>query len=134
MKWVAEDDDCLLGAPQLVDLQNGRYLLGYGKYQCISDGFHLRRFATSANGTRSVSTVVPSEYYVMEIDADGNALTQPTALGRSGWGGLDALVSLGPGRAAWAYVPFPKLLPDGTYPNPSQASWELLVYESPLGE
>ena len=132
VRWIAEDDDCMLGAPQLVDLKNGRYLLGYGKFQCISDGFHLRRFATNTNGTRSQSTLIPSEYYVMEIDADGKALTHPTLVPGSGWGAMDTMVSLGPGRAAWAYIPSPHLLPDGTFPDPEQANWELVVYESPL--
>ncbi|MEM1246546.1 MAG: hypothetical protein AAGK22_09240 [Acidobacteriota bacterium] len=129
VKWVAEDDDCMLGAPQLVDLQNGRFLLGYGKYQCISDGYHLRRFATRTVNTRSVAARVPSAYYLMEIDADGNALTLPTRVPDSGWGGLDAMVSLGEGRAAWAYVPSPELPASGV-PDPKRATWELLVYRS----
>ncbi|MEO1367562.1 MAG: hypothetical protein AAFX50_10335, partial [Acidobacteriota bacterium] len=94
VKWIAEDEDCMLGAPQLVDLQNGRYLLGYAKFQCISDGFHLRRFTTHVNGTRSVSTLIPKQYYVMEIDADGYAWTQPTPLPDVGWGSLDDITVL----------------------------------------
>ncbi|MEM6795601.1 MAG: hypothetical protein AAF725_16600, partial [Acidobacteriota bacterium] len=89
VKWLAEDEDCMLGAPQLVDLQNGRYLLGFAKFQCVSDSFHLRRFATGANNTRSVSTLIPKEYFLMEIDADGYAWTQPTPVSGAGWGGLD---------------------------------------------
>ncbi|MEO1083756.1 MAG: hypothetical protein AAFY88_05895 [Acidobacteriota bacterium] len=132
VKWLAEDDDCMLGAPQLVDLQNGRYLFGFAKFQCISDGFHLRRFATGANGTRSVATQIPKQYYLMEIDADGHAWTQPTPVPGAGWGGLDAITGLGEGRAAWAYVPDPVLQSDGTFADPEQASWRLMVYESPF--
>ncbi|MEM1182691.1 MAG: hypothetical protein AAGM22_30375 [Acidobacteriota bacterium] len=130
-KWLGEDDDCMLGAPQLVDLKNGRYLLGFAKFQCISDGFHLRRYATGANGTRSVSTLIPKEYFLMEIDADGHAWTQPTPVPGVGWGGLDSIVDLGEGRAAWAYVPDPVLQSDGSFAAPEQASWQLMVYESP---
>ena len=132
VKWLAEDDDCMLGAPQLVDLKNGRYLLGFAKFQCISDGFHLRRYATGANGTRSVSTQIPKEYYLMEIDADGYPWTQPTLVPGFGWGGLDDISSMGQGRAAWAYVPDPVLQSDGTYADPEQGSWQLMVYESPF--
>ena len=132
VKWIAEDDDCMLGAPQLVDLRNGRYLLGFGKFQCISDGFHLRRFATQANGTRSVSTLIPKQYYLMEIDADGHALTQPTLVPGVGWGAVDAISGMGVGRAAWAYIPEPVLQPDGTFSDPEQGTWELMVYDSPF--
>ncbi|MEM9596705.1 MAG: hypothetical protein AAGD06_20720 [Acidobacteriota bacterium] len=131
-KWLAEDEDCMLGAPQLVDLENGRYLLGFGKFQCISDGFHLRRFATGANGTRSVSTLIPKQYYLMEIDADGHPLTQPTPISGAGWGALDSIVGMGKGRAAWAYVPDPTLQADGTFADPEQDAWRLMVYESPF--
>ena len=132
VKWLAEDDDCMLGAPQLVDRENGRYLLGFGKFQCISDGFHLRRFATGANGTRSVSTLIPKQYYLMEIDADGHAWTQPTPVPGIGWGGVDDIAGMGVGRAAWTYVPDPILQPDGSFADPEQASWKLVVYDSPF--
>ncbi|MEM9532347.1 MAG: hypothetical protein AAGA23_15635 [Pseudomonadota bacterium] len=130
VKWLAQDNDCMFGAPQLVDLKNGRLLLGYGRFQCISDGFHLRRFATGANRTRSVSTLIPSQYFLMEIDADGNALTQPTAVPGVGWGGLDAMVELGEGRAAWAFIRQPELRSDGSFPEPNQSAWDAFVYES----
>ena len=57
------------------------------------------------------------------------ALTAPTTVPASGWGSLD---SLGEGRAAWAYIPSPELASGGTFPSPQQATWEVLVYESPL--
>jgi len=131
VKWVIEDDNCLLGAPQLVDLKNGRYLLGYGKFQCISDGFKLRRFATNTVNTRSEATMIPSAYYVVEIDVQGNLLTEPVQISDSGWGGVDALVNFGEGRAAWAYITSPELKSDGSFPNPIQALWELNIYTSP---
>ncbi|MEM1090818.1 MAG: hypothetical protein AAGI67_10580 [Pseudomonadota bacterium] len=130
VRWLAQDEDCMFGAPQLVDLKNGRLLLGYGKFQCISAGFHLRRFATGARNTRSVSTLIPSQYYLMEIDADGNALTKPTPVPGVGWGGLDAMVEFGVGRAAWAYIPEPELRTDGSFTAPSQSVWNAFVYES----
>jgi hypothetical protein len=125
VKWIVEDDDCMLGAPQLADLQNGRYLLGYAKFQCISDGEPLQRFA-------GAHTLHPKEFYLMEIDADGNPLTQPARIEGTGWGSADEMVSLGPGRAAWTYIPDPEIHSDGGFTDPYQADWELMVYESPL--
>ena len=125
VKWVVEDDDCMLGAPQLVDLKNGRYLLGYAKFQCLSDDIKLKRFAGK-------HTLHPKAYYIMEIDAEGNALTEPVQLEGTGWGGQDDMVSLGEGRAAWAYIPNPEIHADGSFADPYQSNWELMVYESPL--
>lgn len=123
VKWVAEDDDCMLGAPQIVDLQNGRFLLGYAKFQCISDDTGLKRFA-------GAHTLHPKAYYLMEIDADGNALTEPTRVEGTGWGGQDDMVSFGPGRAAWAYIPNPEIRAHGSFTDPYQSDWELMVYDS----
>lgn len=130
MLWIAEDDDCMLGAPQLVDLKNGRFLVGYGKFQCISDGYKLRRFATNTGNTRNEATLIPAEYYLMEINGDGEVLTEPMLVSGSGWGSADKLVSLGEGKAAWAYIANPALAPDQDAPNASKNEWELLVYKS----
>ncbi|MEO1305941.1 MAG: hypothetical protein AAFV37_13295 [Pseudomonadota bacterium] len=124
VKWIVEDDDCMLGAPQLTDLENGRYLLGWAKFQCISDGNKLQRFAGK-------HTLHPKAYYLMEIDADGNRLSEPLELTSSGWGGQDEMVYLGNGRVGWAYIPNPTLDADGNFSAPYQSDWEFMVYESP---
>ena len=125
VKWIVEDADCMLGAPQLTDLKNGRFLLGWAKFQCMSDGTSLKRFAGK-------HTLHPKAYYLMEIDADGNAMSEPVELENTGWGGMDEMVNLGQGRAAWAYIPNPTLNADGNFTDPYQSDWEFMVYESPL--
>ncbi len=37
INWVANDPECMLSNPRLVDLENGHYLLGYAKFACYSD-------------------------------------------------------------------------------------------------
>ena len=125
VKWIVEDDDCMLGAPQLTDLENGRFLLGWAKFQCMSDGTSLKRFSGK-------HTLHPKAYYLMEIDAEGNRLTEPVEMVESGWGSMDEMVYLGDGRAAWAYIPNPTLDASGNYSDPYQNDWEFMVYESPL--
>lgn len=125
VKWIVEDADCMLGAPQLTDLKNGRFLLGWAKFQCMSDGTKLNRFSGK-------HTLHPKAYYLMEIDADGNAMSEPVELENTGWGGMDEMVNLGQGRAAWAYIPNPTLNADGNFTDPYQSDWEFMVYESPL--
>ena len=126
VKWVVEDDDCMLGAPQLTDLENGRFLLGWAKFQCLSDGTSLRRFA-------GAHTLHPKEYYLMEIDADGNRLTEPVRIDSTGWGSMDEMVSLGDGKVAWAYIPNPEISENGSFTDPFQSDWEFMVYQSPSG-
>ncbi|MCP4745669.1 MAG: hypothetical protein GY874_05930, partial [Desulfobacteraceae bacterium] len=129
INWIASDPDCQLGDPQLVDLQNGRYLLGWAKFLCISDDpdEKLNRYYGRTE------LLIPKAYYLMEIDAQGNALTDPIELTDTGWGGLDSIISFGKGRAAWAYIPNPVLNESGGYTWSSQRQWELMIYESPLG-
>ncbi|MEO0452166.1 MAG: hypothetical protein AAFZ74_17765 [Pseudomonadota bacterium] len=124
VKWIVEDEDCILGAPQITDMKNGRFLLGWAKFQCISDGHKLQRFAGK-------HTLHPKAYYLMEIDAEGNALTEPFEMTSTGWGGQDEMVYLGGGRVGWAYIPNPTLDGDGNYSTPYQSDWEFMVYESP---
>ncbi len=127
MRWIAEDSDCQLADPQLVDLQNGRYLFGYAKFQCISDGVNLEKHG----GARTMN---PKKYYILEIDVNGNKLTEPVEIPGTGWGGLDRIISVGKGKAAWAYIPNPEINDDGTYSDPRRTAWEIMVYKSPLGE
>jgi len=131
VKWLAVDEDCMMGAPQLVDLKDGTLLLGYGKFQCISDGFPINRYATTAINTRSVATRIPSEYYIQVLNSNGDPITEPTLLSNTGWGEQNTFINLGEGRAAWAYIPNPTLSADGTFAQPEQFDWELMVFESP---
>jgi hypothetical protein len=83
-EWIVEDDDCQISDPQLVDLKNGRFLLGYAKFQCISDGLGYNRLSNKSGSKRML---VPKAYYLMEIDVDGNIQSGPTELPNHGWGG-----------------------------------------------
>ena len=123
-RWVVEDDDCQISDPQLVDLKNGRYLLGYAKFQCISDELSYNRSYSKRGANRML---IPKSYYLLEVDAEGNALTDAVQLPNVGWGGLDELVSLGEGKVGWLYITNPTI--DG-YGGGQQKRWNLLVYES----
>ena len=72
-------------------------------------------------------------YRVMEVDALGNALTEPVELEGAGWGEQDELVPLGQGRAGWAYIADPALDANGAHPSCTQSSLQLSVYTSPGG-
>jgi len=130
MQWLAKDDDCAYGAPQLVDLKNGRFLVGYGKFQCISQGLRFSRLAGSGKNLIEEFMRIPQAYYLMEIDKDGNVLVPPFEVD-AGWGGSDRIVNFGVGKAAWAYVKGATIALDGSFTNPRQKHWELMVYESP---
>ena len=95
------------------------------------DHSHLRvRPPGSFDFLAGVHTLHPKAYYLMEIDADGNRLTEPQRMDGTGWGGMDEMVSLGNGKVGWAYIPNPELHSDGTYTDPYQNDWEFMVYQS----
>lgn len=123
-RWIASDDDCQLSDPQLIDLQNGRYLFGYARFQCISDAESVNRLWSSRGADRML---VPQAYYLAEIDASGELLAGPFELDGHGWGGIDEPVLIEPGRVAWTYIRRPTI---GDYGGGEQSSWEALVYES----
>jgi len=123
-RWVATDDDCQLSDPQLVDLRNGRYLLGYARFQCKSDGLPFNRIHTSLGADR---LLIPKDYYLAEIDVDGNIVAGPVVLPNHGWGGVDEPTYIGSGRVAWMYLPNPTY---ETYGGGQNDQWEVLVYES----
>lgn len=121
--WLVEDMDCQLSDPQLVDLENGRYLFGYAKFQCVSDGLGYDR----ADSTNTSRMMIPKAYYVMEIDANGNILSGPEVLTDLGWGGLDEPVFMGDGKVAWTYISDPTL---DSYTTGQQSTWKAIVYHS----
>ncbi|MEM6583008.1 MAG: hypothetical protein AAF699_17135 [Pseudomonadota bacterium] len=129
---------CNYGAPQLIDLKNGRFLLGYGKFLCSDHDYTANRHNKRSDRVRGgADMLIPQAYYLMEIDGDGNILEGPIqltsdALGDMGWGGIDEMVSFGPGKVGWWYTSTPTKDPvkDSTLPNPLQSEWRLMVYES----
>ena len=93
--WLATDPDGLVSDPQLAELGSDRYLFGYGT---------MHRFA-SYSGEREIDYKVPHQYHVFEIDAAGRIISEQLDLPTDvGWGQWDEMVTLGPGRVAWAYV------------------------------
>ncbi|WP_298770852.1 hypothetical protein [uncultured Shewanella sp.] len=122
--WLVEDEDCQISDPQLIDLRNGRYLLGYARFQCISDGLSFDRTDSSRGAMRML---VPKDYHVMEIDKDFNILAGPARLPNHGWGGLDEPVYLSEGKVAWTYIKNPTI---DTYVAGQQNEWEVMVYHS----
>ena len=118
--WLVADPDCQVSDPQLVDLQNGRYLLGYARFQCVSEGEGYQRV-----GNRR--SIIPKSFPLMEIDVDGNILAGPMDIGNHGWGGLDDIQVVAPGQAAWVYVPTPTL---DTADSPMHSRWNAYLYQS----
>ncbi|MCP3687197.1 MAG: hypothetical protein GY784_02180 [Gammaproteobacteria bacterium] len=129
---------CNYSDPQLVDLQNGRYLLGYAKFLCSDHGYTANRHSQRSDRVRGGADVlIPQAYYLAEIDVEGNILEGPvelsgTQIGDLGWGGLDEMITLGAGKAGWVYTSTPTKEPevDTELPSPLQNQWNMLVYES----
>jgi hypothetical protein len=120
INWVVKNDSAYVSYPQLVSLGNDRYLLGWGVMKKLND----------PTDTKDDSYRIPWEYYVMEIDSNGNRLSSPTLLQGTGWGELDEMVPLGQGRVAWAYIKNPALSSGGAYPSCNSSSLQLSVYVS----
>lgn len=120
IKWVVEDSNHYLSYPQLTDLGDGRYLMGWGVMYDVSnqDGMVENNFR------------VPMEYWVQEIDVDGNALTEALLVEGAGWGEQDRMVSLGNGAVGWAYIPEPTMDAGGSVPSCNSNSLQLSVYQS----
>ena len=129
-KWVVDLGNHYASYQQLVPLENGNYLLGYGKMAAQSDDPEIDWYWAYNNYLRH-----PLGFYVQEIDIDGNAVTEPELLRNSGgWGEVDQLVSLGNNKVGWAY------LADGTIdigdfksaPACSVDDLQFNVYHSPI--
>ncbi|MEM8609113.1 MAG: hypothetical protein AAGF92_18565 [Myxococcota bacterium] len=118
--WFIRDDDCQVSDPQMVDLQNGRYLAGYGTFQCVSEGEGYNRIGNKRS-------IIPRSFHLMEVDMDGTVLAGPIDIGEHGWGGLDDIQVVGPGRAAWVYKPDATL---GTEQGPLESRWNTYLYDS----
>lgn len=50
---------------------------------------------------------VPQAFWVVEVNPNGDFLTDPIKLNGVGWGEYDDMVSSGPGRLVWTYITNP---------------------------
>jgi hypothetical protein len=95
-----EQQQYYLSWPQLAWLGEGdRYFLGWARgYQSC---------AKYDNDDRDVSLRHPWAYFVMEISGDGDVLVpaQDVSAAGVGWGEVNEMVTIGPGRVGWSYVP-----------------------------
>jgi hypothetical protein len=121
INWILQDPEGYLSNSSLTEIAPGRYLVGYGV---------MRRLANPEEGE---SMRIPLESRFVEIDLDGNFLTEPLVADDVGWGDYDEMVPLGQGRAGWAYIPDPLLGPDLQGPSCNAPQLQLSVYTSPLG-
>jgi hypothetical protein len=98
VKRIAAAPGVFLSSPQLAPLGKGAYLLGYTKMGAFADKERLK-------SAYDDSFRIPASYHVLEVDENGNALTQVQTLKGAGWGEQDQMVALGAGRVGWAYTP-----------------------------
>lgn len=126
--WMVHSDTNYLGHPQVADLGNGRFLLGWSEQYRVGDSedpkeiFEWRRRASFQSA---------HAYYVMEIDEDGNRLTEPTRVEGAGWGDFDEWTTLGEGRVAWHYIADPEMTGPEEAPDCGGGSTpSLFVYTS----
>jgi hypothetical protein len=122
INWLLQDPDGYLSNSSLTEIAPGRYLLGYGV---------MRRHGI--DDPTNLTLKRPSESRLVEIDLDGNFLTEPLVVDDAGWGDHDELVPLGQGRAGWAYIPDPLVKSDLTAVDCNAPQLQLSVYTSPLG-
>ncbi len=117
INWVIKNPDAYVSFASLSPLSSDdTYVLGWGVMQ---------RLADEEDG---LNKIIPWEYWLMEIDGDGNALTDPLRVEGAGWGDFDEMVPLGDGRVGWAYIADPALQSDGSYPDCNQPELQLTVY------
>lgn len=117
INWLVANEEAYLGHAQLGRLSEDRFLLGYAELHRVAD-----------EGTRNGEDfMIPSAYYVVEIDAEGNALTDLAQLEGAGWGDMDQWTRLGDDELAWVYVPSPEI---GSDPSCSGSTLQILYYRS----
>lgn len=129
INWIVSTYPYYASYPQLVPLENGNYLLGYGKMPANGPAFdyqHQLRW----------QLYFPMEYWVQEIDEQGQTVSRAWKLDNVAWGELDDLVSLGNNRVGWATYFMDRLTgtpEDGrwTQPNCSAEQLQFNVYTSP---
>ena len=87
MRWVASSPDHFLGHPQLAQIGDDRFLLGYAEMHRVHQ-----------DEPSSLDFQVPWSHSLQEIDGEGNLIGEPTALEGVGWGEQDQWISLGGGQ------------------------------------
>jgi hypothetical protein len=122
--WVISDPDGYVSYSTLAQLSPDRFLLGWGA---------MRRNSEGEGENSEISMRIPWEFWAVEIDANGEMLTEPFELEGAGWGELDEPVTLGQGRVGWGYIAAPALSSDASHPHCNQDSLRLSVYTSPNG-
>jgi hypothetical protein len=123
IRWIQSDPDQYLSFSTLSVLGPDRYLLGWGVMRAQDRA--LEPVTTGDNSYR-----VPWEFWLAEINEDGQALTEPLRVEGAGWGEMDEMAPLGEGRVGWAYIDNPALNAEGQFPSCNQDSLELSVYTS----
>ncbi len=116
MEWVAENPTNFLSYSNLAPLDDDHYLLGWGVMNELTEDDFGR------------PQQIPSEFWIVEIDGDGNRLTEAQRLEGTGWGEVDQMVSLGDRRVAWGYIANPALTPEGEHPDCNQPQLQMTVY------
>ncbi|MFK7804294.1 MAG: hypothetical protein AB8G95_21850 [Anaerolineae bacterium] len=129
VKWVVSTAPNYTSYPQLVPLENGNYLLGYGKMPATSD-------ANPFQAGLHWQLIFPEEYWVQEIDVNGEAVSHAWRLDDVAWGELDELVSLGNNKVGWATYNMDRLTgtpDDGRWTQPlcNASELQMNVYTSP---
>ena len=124
INWILSDPGAYLSYSTLVELSPDRYLLGWGV---------MRRLSESDGENSEISMRIPWEFWLVEINAQGEQLTEPLQVEGAGWGELDELVPLGQGRAGWSYITDPALTSQALHPECNQPGLQLSVYTSALG-
>lgn len=126
INWVVSSTEHFLGHPQIAELAEGRYLLGWSEQWRVGDGLDETSMWTIR---RRHSFQSAWAYHLVEIDADGQALSAPRELEGAGWGDLDEWVAFGDGRIGWAYIADPELTAwDAAPPCGSNAQLALYAY------
>ena len=127
--WVMHSDTHYLGHPQVISLDDDRYLLGWSEQYQVGDvGEDVKEIWGKR---RRHSFQSAWAYYVMEIDAQGTPLTAPIHVEGAGWGDYDEWTRLGDGRVAWHYIADPELIAwEEAPPCDSRSTPSLFLYES----
>lgn len=129
INWIVSTAPYYTSYPQLVPLENGNYLLGYGRMPANSD---LKSYQAELHW----QLFFPEEYWLQEIDVNGRPVSNAWRLNGVAWGELDEMVSLGKNRVAWATAYMDRLTgrPDDSasqQPDCNADQLQLNVYQSP---
>ncbi len=129
--WMVHSETHYLGHPQIADLGNGRYLLGWSEQYRVGDvGDDIKEIFGKRRRHSFQSAWM---YYLMEIDESGNRLTDPLAIEGAGWGDFDEWTTLGDGQVAWSYIADPELIEWEQAPDCGAGSTpSLFFYQSSL--